>query len=173
MLYTDSKQYLISKLKEAGVQSKVFTTQKALEKSLESHIAAVLFQRETFARNGSKKRYRDEGGAQHKRRKLMERTTTFSVLIGGYSDDDVEARFDKFMSILDEGIYVDGNYVPIIPEEADWVDKDDSLLKAQVAVQIFITFQGGVYRDTDFAPLSRVEITSIEKKSGKDATDGD
>ena len=57
MLYTESKQYLIDKLKAAGIKSKPFTTEKALEKSQESHIGAVLFERETFTRNGSKKRY--------------------------------------------------------------------------------------------------------------------
>ena len=74
--------------------------------------------------------------------------------------------FEKFVSSLDSGIYVDGNYVPIEVEEADWVDKDDSLLKAQVAVQVFITFQGGIYRDTDFAPLTNVRIASVEKNTG-------
>ena len=56
MLYTESKQYLIDKLKAAGIKSKPFTTEKALEKSQESHIGAVLFERETFTRYGSKKR---------------------------------------------------------------------------------------------------------------------
>ena len=86
MLYTESKQYLIDKLKAAGIKSKPFTTEKALEKSQESHIGAVLFERETFTRNGSKKKYRDEEGTLHKRRKIMERTTTFGVIIGGYTD---------------------------------------------------------------------------------------
>ena len=55
MLYTESKQYLIDKLKAAGIKSKPFTTEKALEKSQESHIGAVLFERETFTRNGPKR----------------------------------------------------------------------------------------------------------------------
>ena len=41
LLYTESKQYLIDKLKAAGIKSKPFTTEKALEKSQESHIGAV------------------------------------------------------------------------------------------------------------------------------------
>lgn len=156
MLYTESKQYLIDKLKAAGIKSKPFTTEKALEKSQESHIGAVLFERETFTRNGSKKRYRDEEGTLHKRRKIMERATTFGVIIGGYTDNEVEEIFDRFVASLDRGIYIDGNFVPIEIEGADWVDKDDSLLKAQVAVQVMITFNGGVYRDTGFAPLTDV-----------------
>lgn len=91
MLYTESKQYLIDKLKAAGIKSKPFTTEKALEKSQESHIGAVLFERETFTRNGSKKRYRDEEGTLHKRRKIMERATTFGVIIGGYTDNEGRA----------------------------------------------------------------------------------
>lgn len=139
------------------------TTEKALEKSQESHIGAVLFERETFTRNGSKKRYRDEEGTLHKRRKIMERATTFGVIIGGYTDNEVEEIFDRFVASLDRGIYIDGNFVPIEIEGADWVDKDDSLLKAQVAVQVMITFNGGVYRDTGFAPLTDVRVTSVEK----------
>ena len=99
MLYTESKQYLIDKLKAAGIKSKPFTTEKALEKSQESHIGAVLFERETFTRNGSKKRYRDEEGTLHKRRKIMERATTFGVIIGGYTDNEVEEIFDRFLTV--------------------------------------------------------------------------
>lgn len=69
----------------------------------------------------------------------------------------------RFVASLDRGIYIDGNFVPIEIEGADWVDKDDSLLKAQVAVQVMITFNGGVYRDTGFAPLTDVRVTSVEK----------
>ena len=93
----------------------------------------------------------------------MERATTFGVIIGGYTDNEVEEIFDRFVASLDRGIYIDGNFVPIEIEGADWVDKDDSLLKAQVAVQVMITFNGGVYRDTGFSPLTDVRVTSVEK----------
>ena len=39
-LYSECKKHLIDKLKEAGVKSKPYTTQKALVKSLESHVSA-------------------------------------------------------------------------------------------------------------------------------------
>ena len=68
MLYKESKEYLLDKLKAAGLKSKPYTTQKALEKSQESHIGAVLFESETLLQNGSKTRYRDQEGAQKKRR---------------------------------------------------------------------------------------------------------
>ena len=172
MLYKQSKEYLLEKLKAAGLKSKPYTTQKGLEKSQESHIGAVLFESETLLRNGSKTRYRDQEGAQKKRRKVFDRALTFTVIIGDYTDEAVESMFGAFLSSLDRGIYVNGDYVPIEVEGADWVDKDDSILKAQVAVQIRIRFDGGLYRDTDFAKVTDVEVESIAKNDGKEIADG-
>ena len=163
MLYKQSKEYLLEKLKAAGLKSKPYTTQKGLEKSQESHIGAVLFESETLLRNGSKTRYRDQEGAQKKRRKVFDRALTFTVIIGDYTDEAVESMFGAFLSSLDRGIYVEG---------ADWVDKDDSILKAQVAVQIRIRFDGGLYRDTNFAKVTDVEVESIAKNDGKEIADG-
>ena len=153
MLYGQSKQYLLEKLVAAGLKSRPYTALKALQKSQESHIGAVLFEREAYARNGSKKRFRDEEGAKHKRRKVFDRAVTFVVLIGDYTDDTVEAMLEI------EGV--------------EWVDTEDALLKAQVAVRVTVTFNGGVYKDTDFGPLTHVEVVEIEKINGKENTDGE
>lgn len=163
MLYSEAKKYLLDKLKDAGLKSNPYTTQKALEKSQESHIGAVLFDSEDLARNGAKRTYRDETDAKKKRRKVFDRTLTFTVIIGDYTDEAVETMFERFLGSLDQGIYVDGNYVPIEPGEADWVGKDDSILKAQVAVQVSITFHGGLYVDTGFTKIVGVEIGNIVK----------
>lgn len=172
MLYTDAKRYLLDKLKEAGLKSRPYTSQKTLENSRESHIGAVIFEKEAYARNGSKKRFRDEEGAKHKRRKVFDRDITFMVTIGDYTDDAVETMLDAFISGLDAGICVDGDFASITVDGGDWVDKDDSILKAQVAVQVLVTFHGGVYKDTDFGPLTHVEVVGIEKNNGKETTDG-
>lgn len=95
------------------------------------------------------------------------------MIIGDYTDEAVESMFGAFLSSLDRGIYVNGDFVPIEVEGADWVDKDDSILKAQVAVQIKIRFDGGVYRDTDFAKVSDVAVESITKNEGKEFIDGE
>lgn len=171
MLYAQSKQYLVEQLKAAGLKSKPYTTLKSLEKSLESHVGAVLFESETILRNGSKTHYKDLEGAQKKRRKVFDRALAFTVTIGGYTDDEVEGMLERFLGSLDRGIYVDGNFVPLEVEGAEWVDKDDSILKAQVAVQVKIAFAGGVYRDTDFAKVSALAIESIIK-SRKEPRDG-
>lgn len=173
MLYGESKGYLLEKLVAAGLKSKPYTTEKALLKSQESHVGAVLFENEGLSRNHSKTYYKDQEGAQKKRRKVFDRKLTFSVVIGGYTDDEVEAMFEQFLASLDRGIYVGGNFVPIEVEEADWVNKDDSILKAQVAVQIKISFDGGLYKDTDFGRLFRMEVEAEDINKGKEQTDGD
>lgn len=171
-LYAESKAYLLAKLKEAGLKSKPYTTIKGLEKSQESHVGAVIFEKEVISRNGSKKLYKDQEGAQKKRRKVFNRNLTFTVTIGDYTDDAVEAMFEKFLASLDRGIWVDGDFVPLEAEGADWVNKDDSILKAQVAVQVAITFEGGLYKDTGFAPLTHIEIETVEKINGKEPIHG-
>ena len=171
MLYADSKKYLLEKLKLAGLKTKPYTTLKALEKSQESHIGAVLFESETILRNGSKTLFIDEMGARKKRRKVFDRGLAFTVTIGDYTDEAVETMLETFLGQLDKGIYVNGNFVPLVVEGADWVDKDDSILKAQVAVQIKVRFDGGVYKDTDFAAVSEIVVESVTKDR-KEPTDG-
>lgn len=162
-MYKETKNYLLEHIKASGLKSNPYTSQKSLEKSQESHIGAVLFERETLERDGSKTRYRDEMGAQKKRRKVFSRTLSYTVILGDYTDEAVEEMYQAFLSGLDDGIYIDGNYVPITVENADWVDKDDSILKAKVAVQVLVSFAGGVYRDTGFAPIREIKIERIEK----------
>lgn len=164
MLYSNAKQYLLDKLKAAGLKSNPYTTQKALEKSQESHVGAVLFDNEELARNGSKRTYQDDMDAKKKRRKVFDRTLTFTVIIGDYTDEAVETMFERFLGSLDHGIYVDGNYVSIEPGTADWVSKDDSILKAQVAVQVSVAFHGGLYVDTGYIKIAGVEIDNIAKE---------
>lgn len=161
-LYSESKQYLIDKLVASGMKSKVYTTEKALEKSQESHVGAVLFDSEAVLRSVSKTYYTDKEGARIKRRKVFDRKLVFQVVIGDYTDDAVEAIFEAFLNNLDRGIYVDGNFVPIEVEEVDWVNKDDSILKAQVAAQVTVTFDGGLYKDTKLSSLAGVEIMSAD-----------
>ena len=101
MLYAESKNYLINKLKESGLKSKPYTSQKALEKSQESHVGAVLFETESLSRNHSKTYYKDQEGVSKKRVQVFSRKLTFSVVIGGYTDDEVETMFEEFLKHLD------------------------------------------------------------------------
>ena len=162
-MYSECKSYLVGLLKTAGIKTKPYTSMAALGKSMESHLGAVIFENEALSRNGSKKQFTDDG-ARKKRKKVFDRNLTFTVTIGEYSDDAVEEIYENFLAGLDQGIYVKGSYVPIEVEDADWVDKDDSILKSKVAVQVKVTFDGGVYKDTSFAKIGEIEIASVERE---------
>ena len=167
MLYTQAKAYLAGKLKEAGLKTKPYTTMKSLSRSMESHVGAVLPGTEMIARNGSKTIYQDQEGAQHKRRKLFDRNVTFQVVLGDYTDDKVEAMLEKFLAALDQGIEVDGNFVPLAAESVEWSTEEDHPLKAEVAVTVNITFRGGVYRDIGLHRARDYRLEDIGKNNGK------
>lgn len=169
-MFTECREYLVEKLKEAGIRSKPYTSMKKLKASQEAHVGAVLFEDETFSRSGAKTIYSDQTGAQHKRRKVFFRETTFGVIIGDPDPAKTETLFEAFLRALEKGIYIDGNYTPIEVEAAEWVDEDDSILKAKVAVNVKVKFMGGVYKDTDFAKLTGIEVESVIK--GKETQDG-
>lgn len=46
-----------------------------------------------------------------------------------------------------------------LEEEADWVEEGDSVLKAKIAVQFDVTFEGGIYADST---KKAVEIGNIQ-----------
>ena len=57
------------------------------------------------------------------------------------------------------GLDVNGNWTDIEVGDADWVEDGDSILKAKVAVQFDVTFEGGIYQDRKIQPM---EIGFIE-----------
>lgn len=157
-MYNECRNYLITKLKSAGIHSEPFTSMKRLKNTQEAHVGAVIFSKETFSRNGAKALYSDQTGARHKRRKKLDRETTFSVIIGDPQPNRTEEIFEAFLAALDDGIDIDGNYTSIEVSDAEWVENEDSILKSKVAVNVTITFGGGVYKDTNFAKLAEIEI---------------
>ncbi|MCY9765201.1 SON protein [Paenibacillus alvei] len=158
-----SKEYLIQKLKDAGIKSKIFTTMKELKAHQNSHVGAVIPDSDIFERSFNKKIYSDNNNLKHKRRKMFERHTTFVVVIGEYQQDKADEIFENFLASLDPGIVINGNYTPIEVEEADWVAEQDSILKAAIAVQLKVKFVGGIYKDTDFARVGEYEVRNIER----------
>lgn len=168
MLYTEATAYLLQKLKDAGLKTKPYTTMKSLSRTMESHVGAVLPGTEAITRNGSKTIYTDQEGAQHKRRKLFDRTVTLQVILGDYNAENVEAMLDSFLAGLDRGIAVDGNFVPLAVDSVEWDTEEDHPLKAEVAVRVSITFQGGVYRDTDLHRVKGFVVEGVQKINGKE-----
>lgn len=161
-MYKECKDYLVERLTASGIQTKPYTSMAALSKCADSRLGAVLFVAGAPERDGAKTYYTD--GTRKKRRRLYTRKLTFKVIIGGYGDEEVETIFENFLAGLDRGLVIDGNYTEIGVGAEDWVEKDDSILRARVAVEAEITFDGGLYRDTSFAPVRDVAVDSVEKE---------
>lgn len=143
----NEKNYLITKLKESGIKSQVYTNMKKLKQANEPHLGAVLRNGESFERSGSKTNYVDQQGQRMRRVKLWNRDTTLRVIIADTSEEKVEEILEEFLILLGKGVAVDGNWVNIVVGEADWVEEGDSVLKAKIAVQFDVTFEGGIYQD--------------------------
>lgn len=147
------RNYIVETLKSSGIKSQVYTNMKKLKQGNEVHVGAVLRNGETFTRSGSKRKFVDQEGRQKRRVKLWDRNTSLHVVIADTSEENVEKILEAFLRNLKKGIDVDGNWVNIVVGEADWVEEGDSILKAKVAVQFDITFEGGIYEDRDIKPM--------------------
>ena len=163
-MFTKCQQFLKDALKDAGIHTPPITSLKKLALYTDSHVGAILFDQETLVRSGSKRIFKNERGDQQKRRKVYDRSMTFDVIIGEYTAEKAEAIYERFLNTVERGLYINGNFTAAEIEGADWVEKDDSILKAQVAVQVKVRFDGGVYRDTDYIDVS----SSAENIIGKE-----
>ncbi len=153
-------EYLIKILKESGIRSNVYTSFKKLKQGNELQVAAVLRNGEAFGRSGSKKTYTDQEGQRKCRAKLWDRTTSVNVVIADTTESKVEGILEEFLRRIKKGIEVDRNWTDIEIGDVDWVDEEDSILKAKVAVQFEVTLRSGIYEDRD---LKQVEIGTIRE----------
>lgn len=71
----------------------------------------------------------------------------------------MERTLTNFLKHISKGLEVDRNWVDIEIGEADWVEKEDSILKSKIAVEFDVTLTGGIYTDTD---IVIAEVGSIE-----------
>lgn len=157
-MFTRCQQYLMDTVVAAGGKTPQ-TSLKRLQATIDSRVTGVLFEEETLEKDKSKRVYQTPEG-KHRRTKKYSRELTFTVVLGDYTPEDVELVYGKFLSLLEDGIYIDGNWVSIEPSRAEWVTTEDSILKAKCAVQVAVKFIGGVYQDTDFAKVSGVTINA-------------
>ena len=166
-MFIECREALKDCLKQCGAAGNMHTSRKKLKSSNESRVFAVLFEDDGLAKNKSKRTYIDADG-KHKRRKKFDRDLTFNVVIGEYDIEKVQKIYDKFLENIPDGIYVKGSYVEIEPVAADWMDDEDTIIRAKCAVQIKVICKGGVYEDTDFAKAGSVGLT-VNRKEIEDA----
>lgn len=150
--------YLIKILKESGIRSNVYTSLKKLKQANELQVAGVLRNSEVFGRSGSKKTYTDQQGRRKCRAKLWDRTTSVNVVIADTTEAKVEGILEEFLRRIGKGIEVDRNWADIEIGDVDWVEEEDSILKAKVAVQFEVTIKSGIYEDRDLRPMEIGDI---------------
>lgn len=139
--------YITSRLKEAGIKTKVCVNMKELKAFSGSHVGAAIIDKDKFEREKKNKVYQI-GDSTIKRIKKLNRQTTVNVVIGEFETSKCDEIFAKFLSLVEKGIYdPEGNYIEIEMGDAEWVDKEDSILQSKIAVQLPITFIGGIYQD--------------------------
>lgn len=141
------QKYLIEKLKAAGIHTPVITSQKMLEKTNEMHLGAVIFDKSTFHRNGSKKNYVDQNGAKVVRMKIYDRISTFKVIVGEYAPENCEKIVDAFLAGLGNGPKINGNHVQVDVLDEVWLTDEDSILKSKLTCELTVSFQGGIYNE--------------------------
>ena len=149
---------LLEALKGAGIRNKLYTSQKYLSLAQESRVGAVLFEKESLQKEPQNRVYTGADGRKRKRKRLFSRMASFNIVIGEYTVEAAEAIYENFLEQLPAGFYVDGNYVSIEPDEAEWMDEKDHILKSKVAVQLLVLCNGGAYKDTDYLQTDKVDI---------------
>lgn len=161
------KAFLEAALKAGGLTKSIYTSLKQLKHAAGTQYGAVLRISDTPVRATSKKTFKDQQDASLIRRKLYTCETAYNVVLAAADEEKLEELLEGFLSNLERGFYDDGgNWVDVTPVETDWVDEDDCVMKAKMAVQIKVVCKYGIYKDV--AAWTSPEGTEMELTTGKD-----
>lgn len=160
----EERDFLIKALQKAGVKGKIHESMKTLKNCGELHVGAVLRVRENFTRSGSKKRYTDKEGQRKQRNKLFDRITILHVVIADTSEDKVETLLNNFLTGISKGFEVNGNWVDLEISDAEWLEEEDTILKAKITVEFDVTLKGGIYVDTDVVNIGLGDVNGSPER---------
>ena len=160
----EERDFLIKALQKAGVKGKIHESMKTLKNCNELHVGAVLRVREHFTRSGSKKRYTDKEGQRKQRNKLFDRITVLHVVIADTSEDKVETLLNNFLTGISKGFEVNGNWVDLELSDAEWLEEEDTILKAKITVEFDVTLKGGIYVDTDVVNIGLGDVNGSPER---------
>ena len=160
----EERDFLIKALQKAGVKVKIHESMKTLKNCGELHVGAVLRVRENFTRSGSKKRYTDKEGQRKQRNKLFDRITVMHVVIADTSEDKVETLLNNFLTGISKGFEVNGNWVDLELSDAEWLEEEDTILKAKITVEFDVTLKGGIYVDTDVVNIGLGDVNGSPER---------
>lgn len=151
-----------------GENAPFFTRLADLKTCMESHVSMLAVESDTLTHSGASSRNLLTGAEDLT---VFNRTAVISVTLGEYKLETLEPLFERFMVSLDQGFLYEGHYIALEPGEAEWVDGKDSLIKAQIAVQLPFTCRGGIYRPKTFATINTITIKGEDSYGGKNHSD--
>lgn len=130
--------------------------------------AGIMIGNETLDKDGSltaKEENLDEKKRIYRRR-LYTRELPISVLIVDKNKQLVNDHLHAFLAALGSGTKdADGNYISITAGNPNWLE-ERSKLKQRSGVEISITFNGGIYKDTEKYLLDLSKAMQIETELG-------
>lgn len=159
----ECRDYLVQKLKESGIKTKIHTAMKTLQNSNESHVGAVLFQDESLKRLDEKTIVL-KSGERKRATKLMQREIKFNVIIGEYQPEKAEAIYETFLQGLGKQLETENGIIDIEPVRCDWVSAEDSILQAKIAANLEVVMTGTMIKESQMLKIKEIEIERVEKE---------
>lgn len=165
-------EYLKNALKKAGMRGNIHESLKSMTHDNGFHYAGILRSTDSPERAKSKKTFRDQQDVPMLRKKYFDVTCVYNVVICDRDEESLEDILENFMVNLGKGFDDgNGNWVGTDIGTADWVDEEDSVLKARLAVEIPITLHYGIYEDVRTAKMpsgAEIQMGVIGNGSEKD-----
>ncbi len=137
-----------------GQDPQVFDVLKELEKCM-APSSGVLIRSDTLEYSGQPVRNLDTGINDLK---VFDRTVVIDIVLGAPTKAELDASFETFLLSLERGIRYKGHYIGISLGEGEWVDRKDSVIKAEIAVELPVTFTGGVYKPKTYTQIADITL---------------
>lgn len=159
-MIVECREKLIEIVKKLNIKGEIYTSLARLKTSGAIDFGAVFFETEKPVRSTERKIFRTKAGEKVRRKKLFDREIRFLVTLASKESKVTETRYETFLSLLPEGIVdEENNWIPITIEQTDWVDKDDSILRSELSVQVLVLFHAGSWKDNKIVHMEDVETT--------------
>lgn len=142
-----------------GDAPQIFASLKELENCVDVRCAGILIRSDELTFSG---RPRRNTATSENDLCLYDRVLTVDVIIGEEDKAKLDSIFSAFVAALGRGFTDEGHYIAIEIGEAEWVDKKDSILNANIAVELQVKFRGGIYKAITYKQLDDIQIGKDE-----------
>ena len=159
------RELLVNILKEMGIKGEIYTSLSRLKTGNVVDFGAVFFEEEKPARSTERRIVRMKSGEKARRFKLFDREIKFLVTLGAKESRVTKERYETFLSLLPEGMTDSkNNWIEIEIETTDWVDRNDSILHSELAVQVLVVFHAGLYKDNKLVKINEIQAQDEIRK---------